>query len=313
MSTESLSIERLFAYEGANIYGPQPGVRLRLRCARDYAKRLRSALKEGALAIGLVIAYLEVETQLRDNAVLVEARFTTSQPQIGVALCQYVVTGMLVELRHDDEWDHAGPLYALQAQRRSMALPVAAMQLVAEARQRNLPVLRLADGQIQIGYGTRSWRCHPADLDRTRPPLLPWAQINRIPIYVVTGTEQRSGALALLSNELGQTGLRARVIDNAGFAETVALLADPGCEAAVIGLSSDAILSQGVAFDRCDQAIITDISGALPSMADTEEEWLHALGVPMLLCANPARIRLADPRLRALAPFAPNGVVDYDR
>lgn len=296
----------LFRYRGPNILGPQPGVRLLLRCDRDRSKRVRAAIKDGALAMGLVIAYLEVQARPLDDAYLLEATFTTDLPDLGAALCDYLVAGLGAQLAGDTGWDAEAPLEALRDQLRRAAPPVAALQLIAEARRRDLPVLRRPDGLLQLGYGARSWACDPAHI----PAPIPWERIGRIPLSVVTGGPGRAAALRRAADELAAAGLSPAVRDGAGFAETVSLLADQQVTAAAIGLDTDAILRHGVAFDGCDQALVSDGAGQRPPSARDDEEWARALGVPMLLCAGPARLNLADPALRPLIPYAPLGVVD---
>jgi hypothetical protein len=303
--SQPIAITRLHAYRGPNIFGPQPGVLLRASCPDDRSRRLRAAIKDGAQAIGLVIAYLEVGARPTAAGHLISARFTTDAPQIGAALCQYLADGLAAEACGDEEWDRDGPLLALQERLRAEALPVAALQVAAEARRRGLPVLRLPTGELLLGYGARSWR-----LDLSDGVEPPWGQIGRVPLTVVTGAARRAGLVRRCAAELAEAGLPARAIDGADFAAARALLADPATEAAVIGLDSADILRCGLPFDRCDQAVVGDMSGARPSEADDDDEWLRALGLPMLLGDAPVRLPLADPRLRPLVPYAPSGVLD---
>lgn len=306
-----IAIQRLYAYEGPNIFGPRPGVLLRARCDRDRADRVRAALKDGAQFIGLVIAYLEVTAQPADGGYLVAASFATDAPPLGAELCAYVVAGIDAEARGDHEWDRDGPLFALQARRRAEARPVAALQLLAEAQRRNLPGFVRADGQLQLGYGARSWSCALAPLRErgAAAPGPPWEQIGRIPIVAVTGGPGRAASVARFAAELEGLGVHPVVHDGADFAATRTLLADPAAEALVIGLDTGAILRHGVAFDSCELAVISDLDAAhLPDAEDAEQS-LRALGVPMLLAAQPARINLGDPRLLPLVPYAPHGVL----
>lgn len=306
-----IAIQRLYAYEGPNIFGPRPGVLLRVRCDRDRADRVRAAIKDGAQFIGLVIAYLEVTAQPADEGYLVAASFATGAPQLGAELCAYVVAGIDAEVRGDHEWDRDGPLVALQARRRAEALPVAALQLLAEAQRRNLPGFVRADGQLQLGYGARGWRCALAPLRErgAATPSPPWERIGRIPIVAVTGGPGRAASVARFVAELEGLGVRPGVLDGADFAATRTLLADPGAEALVVGLDTGAILRHGVAFDGCELAVISDMDSEQPPDAEDMEEALRALGVPMLLATQPARINLADPRLLPLVLYAPHGVL----
>lgn len=304
--SDPITLIDLFRYYGPNILGPQPGVRLLLRCDRDRSQRVRAALKDGALAIGLVIAYLEVRAAPLGDGQLLEATFTTDMPDLGAALCEYLVAGLSAQLGGDEGWDTEGPLAALRERRRRESPPVAALQLIAEARRRELPILRRPDGLLQLGYGAHSWAGDPARI----PAPIPWERIGRIPLSVVTGGPGRAAALRRAADELAAAGLSPTILDGAGFTATLNLLADQQVTAAAIGLDADAILRHGVAFDRCDQALISDGAGPRPPAARDDEEWVRALGVPMLLCTGPARLNLADPALRPLLPYAPLGVVD---
>ncbi|NNJ09716.1 DUF4938 domain-containing protein [Chloroflexales bacterium ZM16-3] len=301
MSTP-ITIAQLRAYQGPNIYGPLPGVLLRISSAADKARRLRSAIRDGAQSIGLVIAYLEADSHPLGDSFLLEARFSTNEPQIGAELCRYIVDGMRAEAAGDEEWDRDGPLYELQARRRREATPVTTLQLLAEARQRGLPTLRLPEGRLQIGYGARAWQYDP----RTgEPPAPPWDQVGSIPITLVTGGTLRRAAV----ERLADSGLPVRAEDGLDFVAARRLLADPTVESAVIGLDTESILHHGLPLDRCDYAVISDMNGPRPESADDDEEWLRALGLPMLLSPNPVQLNIADTRLGALIPYAPNGVL----
>ena len=65
--------------------------------------------------------------------------------------------------------------------RRREAPPLALLQLEAEARARDLPFWRRADGRFQIGYGAGGWATdQPAAEQATAAP--PWERIGRVPI-----------------------------------------------------------------------------------------------------------------------------------
>lgn len=306
-----IAIVQLSAYEGPNIYSPAPGVLLRARCDRDRSRRMRAALKDGAQLIGLVIANLTVETAPIGQGQLVTALFTTDAPALGAELAAYVVDGIAVEAIDDAEWDRDGPLFALQARRRAEALPVAALQLVAEAMRRGLPSFVRPDGRMQLGYGARG-RAFDLRALREReatPPAAPWDELGVVPIVAVTGQTGRPAAVRRFAGELAELGLRVTARDGVGFAMARDLLADPSTEALVVGLDTSDLLRRGMPFDRCDLAVIADRAGERPATARDDDEWLRALGLPMLLSAQPVRLNLGDPNLLPLVPYAPNGVV----
>lgn len=311
--TAPIEIIRLRAYEGPNIFGPAPGVLLRARCDRDRSARVRAAIKDGAQFIGLVIGQLAVEAQPIDGEMIISALFGCEAPTLGAALCAYVVAGVAAEAAGDKEWDRDGPLFALQARRRGEALPVAAVQLIAEARRRGLPSFIRADGRVQLGYGARGWSCDPATLAERGAfaPTPPWAELGTIALVAVTGARGRAAAVQRMAAELTEAGLRVRATAEADFATARAALADPEAEALVLGLESGDILRRGLPCDRCDLAIITDRAGPRPPEADNDEEWVRALGLPMLLSPQAARLSLSDAGLLPLVPYAPNGVLDW--
>lgn len=308
MST-TIAIVQLNAYDGPNIYGPAPGVRLRASADRDRSQQLRAALKDGAQFVGLMLAGLEVSAAPAGEQTILEARFTSDSPALAAELCAYVVAGMAAEAAGDTEWDRETPLLELQERRASTALPVGALQLLAEARRRGLPALRLPDGRLLLGQGARGWIIDPSGLGRGPAPSPPWERIGSIPIVAVTGEAGRAAAVERWAAELAGAGLAVRALDEASFAASAELLADPTTEAAVLGLDTADILRRGLAFTRCDQAVITDRAGQRPVEAVDDDEWLRALGVPMLLSERPAQLNLADAALRPLIPFAPYGVL----
>lgn len=306
-----IAVAQLSAYEGPNIYSPAPGVLLRASCDRDRSRRLRAALKDGAQFVGLVLANLTVEAAPVDGGQLVTAMFSTDAPALGAELAAYAVSGIAAEALGDTAWDRDGPLFDLQARRRAEALPVAALQLVAEAIRRGLPSFVRPDGRVQLGYGARG---RSFDLRALRerealPPIAPWDELGAVPIVAVTGQTGRPAAVRRFAAELAELGLRVTARDGVGFVMARDLLANPSSEALVVGMDTSDLLRRGLPFDRCDLAVIADRAGERPAAARDDDEWLRALGLPMLLSAQPARLNLGDPSLLPLVPYAPNGVV----
>jgi hypothetical protein len=334
--TPSIELRQLFAYHGPNICGPQPGVLLRVRCNADRTRRLRDALKDGAQFVGMVLAHLHIESNPIGDALDISISFTTPTPDLGRDLAVYVVGGIRAEAEaeaaatndetdDDDEpeWERDAPLYELQKRRRQQALPLPALQLEAEAHTRHLPVLYLPDGTIQFGYGAHGWRFDPATLPR-RPALVdddeegqpipapPWEQIGTIPLYIVTGEQQRRALVEDTAARLEGRGLPIHTLHDADYAATLGLLSDPAVHCAVVGLATADILRRGLAFEYCTQSIITDLRGERPAEAATTAEWVRALGVPMLVSSGPALLNTSEPALHELAAFAPHGIVPLD-
>lgn len=309
MSRSPIEIIQLLTYTGPNIFGPQPGVLLRVRCESDLSKRIKAALKDGAQFIGMVLAYLEVVTVANADGFVVQIHFITPTPALGADLAAYVVDGVRAEELGDVEWDRDTPLFALQQRRRHEAIGVPALQLIAEARARNVPVLILPDGRLQLGYGQRGWVCDPTLLTTSAPVVPPWPSLGTVPIYAVTGERDRSALVQRVASLLQSAGRSVCVLDDASYAATLALLADPATERIVVGLRSADILRHGLAFSRCTVSIITDMDGKRPPEASDDTEWARALGVPMLVAAGPVVLNTADPAITELASYAPHAAL----
>lgn len=313
-----IEIISLLAYHGPNIFGPQPGVLLRVRCDSDQSKHIRDAIKDGALAIGLIVAYLEVSAAPGDNGVIITVNFATPMPEIGKALATYVVDGLCAQKRGDATWDSDTRLFTLQQHRRSAIPPMSVIQLMAEAQAHSIPVLHLADGKIQFGYGVRGWQCTPSAFTDATVEDIPhpsWEHLGAIPIYAITGerlrsrTVERVAACLHAAGSISEHRPAPHVLDDADFATTLALLADPTTESAILGLRTADILQWGVAFRQCHISIITDRGDEHPPAAADTTEWVQALGVPMLIATDAVVLNTDDAALTSLAPYAPHPVV----
>jgi len=321
-------IVQALGLEGPNLYGPQPGVFLKVHSDKDRARRLKEALKDGAQSIGMVLGYLELDSEPGPNGFTITANFTTPTPAIGVALARYVVEGLNRQEAGDEEWDADGPLWDLQKRRRSEALPLAALQITAEAASRGIPALVRADGHIQLGYGIRGWAFDPAQFkDRTaahspsgdeigigappfaRPPAalaVPWEQIGPIPILAVAGGEGSEVAARLIAATLQAQRQAVRLAIGADFQATRALLADRSAAIAVIDLTAEGIAERGLAFERGAYSAITGLPTELPAGIADRAELARVLGVPMLVTDAEGRVAInADvPELVELSEYA---------
>ncbi len=322
-----ITILRLLAFDGPNLHGPQPGVALLAQAELDLSARLRGALKDAALAVGVMIARLEVDARPEGGGFLLEARFVTATSALGAELARYVVDGLNAQQAGDEEWDPEEPLWQLQRRRRAASLPVEALQIVAEAGARDLPAFVRADGMLQVGYGAHG-RALPVARAGGSPNLLapesvgvgaplptgneaaavlPWTQIGRIPVVALCGGPAATQAARLLAAQLPGASLA----EAAGFDAARALLADPAARLAVLGLAASDLALRGAPFDRCTACALLDLPDPPPPGMADPEELARALGVPMLL-TNPsgaAAINADEPALLALAGYAPCPVV----
>jgi hypothetical protein len=324
------TILHLLGFDGPNLHGPQPGVFVKLRADRDRARRVRDALKDGAQGAGMVMGYLEVDSAAEGDGYIIKASFTTPTPAIGVELARYVVDGLNARDAGDEEWDAEGPLWELQKRRRAEALPLPALQLIAEAAGRGVPAFVRADGQVQVGYGARGWAFDPAGLKQrsgalapddigvggqfARPPAAieaPWERLGPIPIVATSGGAGRDIAARLIAATLQSQGQEVGLVEAADFEATRALLAGPATAIAVAGLAAEGIARRGVAFERCAYSAVTALPSDLPAEVADRAELARVVGVPMLLTDPEGRVALnADvPEIAALAEYAPCPIV----
>jgi hypothetical protein len=332
MPTEIIQVLGL---AGPNLYGPQPGVFLKLYSDKNRARRLRDALKDGAQSIGMVLGYLETDSQPQGDGFVLTANYTTPTPAIGVALAHYVVEGLNRQEAGDEEWDAEGPLWELQKRRRAEALPLPALQITAEAAARAIPSFVRADGQIQLGYGIRSWAFDPAQFKTrasagalgddeigigpppfARPPAaldVPWDRIGPIPIVAVAGGAHRDTAATLIAATLHAQGQATSLAAQADFAAARALLADPAAAIGVLGLLAEGIAQHGLAFERGAYSAVTDLPAELPPGIGDREELARVLGVPMLVTDSEGRVALNadEPAIVALSEYAPCPIIYF--
>jgi Domain of unknown function (DUF4938) len=324
-------ILQLAAFDGPNLYGSRPGVLLRVRSDKDRTARIKNALKDGAQSVGMVLAYLEVWSEPADSGYTISANFSTPTPAIGVELARYVVVGLNAREAGDEEWDAEGPLWDLQKRRRAEALPLAALQITAEAAARGIPAFVRRDGLVQLGYGARGWPFDPArpkgaggalapdEIGIGPPPFAsspaalqaPWERIGPIPIVAVAGGAGRDMATHLIAAALAGQGQQARLASAADFDATQDLLADTSVAIAVVGLTGVGIVARGLAFERCAYSAITDLPADLPPELADRAELARALGVPMLVTDPDGAVVLnADvPEIAALAEYAPCPII----
>jgi hypothetical protein len=328
MPTEIL---QLLGYAGPNLYGPRPGVFLKVRSDRDRGRRLRELLKDGAQTSGMVLGHLDVDVERTGDAFETSVSFTTPTPAIGVALARYVVDALNQD--GDEEWDAEGPLWELQKRRRAEALPLGAVQLVAEAAGRGVPWLVRADGQVQLGYGARGWSFDSALFTGAQSSSLgvaadeigvgvpaaradraldvPWERVGPIPIVALAGGAASAVGAELVAATLHGHGQAVGLAMAAGYAEARDLLADPSVAIAVVGLTAEGVARRGLAFERCAFSAVADLPDTLPPEVSDRAELARVLGVPMLVTDPDGCVVLnADvPEIAALAEYAPCPVI----
>lgn len=247
-----LDILDLRALDGPNMYDSVPVTLLRYAgppvAADEFATQLRQLAEQHQ--IGLAAPLRHGPSALGEWALT----WRTPTPESLAILAEH--------LRDPAEYSLDDVLTQLSSERPAPELAV----LLDQARQRDLPVLR-ADAGWRIGYGVRSQA-----LESTPPD---WSRAGRIPLLAITGTNGKTTTTRLIDHTLRLAGWRTGRTDTdgiwhngtlldygdwTGFGGAVAVLAHPQVEVAVLETARGGLLRRGLAFDRCDVAVMTNVT-----------------------------------------------------
>ena len=163
--------------------------------------------------------------------------------------------------------------------------------------------------------------------------LFPPGDTGRIPIVSVTGTNGKTTTCRIVARILKEAGRRVgmatsdgvaidgRIIDVgdcAGPRSAKNVLMNPGVDAAVFESARGGILREGLGFDRCDVAVVTNIAGA-----DHLGQWdLHTpedmfkvkrSPVDVVLPSGAAVLNAADPLVLRMAELSAGRVILFGR
>ena len=207
---------------------------------------------------------------------------------------------------HPAAWDEASA-------RKTLALMAAAERrpdligMLEAARAHGLRTL-IDDDEVSIGggEGARAWR-NDALPD---PAVIDWSRLHDVPIALVTGSNGKTTTVRLLAAMLRAHGLRTAWSctdglfvegeklqggDYSGPAGARAVLRHPGAQAAVLESARGGLLRRGLALDRADVAVVTNISvdhfgeygiHDLDGLADTKLIVARAVPAPAWLVLN---------------------------
>jgi cyanophycin synthetase len=202
------------------------------------------------------------------------------------------------------------------------------MRLIAAAQSHGLRLL-VDDDEVSIGGGdgAQSWRSDALPDAAT----IDWSRLRDVPTALVTGSNGKTTTVRLLAAMLRAHGLRTAWSctdglfadgdklqggDYSGPAGARAVLRHPGVEAAVLESARGGLLRRGLALDRADVAVVTNISvdhfgeygiHDLDGLADAKLIVTRAVPPPAWLVLNAddeVLWRRQPPRASHLALFA---------
>ena len=172
---------------------------------------------------------------------------------------------------HPAAWDEDAAMHTLRAFAAAERQP-ALVALVDTARQHDLPAL-LDDEQLSIGAGD-GVRCWPITA-LPAAAALDWDTLHSVPIALVTGSNGKTTTVRLLATMARAHGWHSghsctdgvfvddRLIDGgdySGPAGARAVLRAPGVQAAILETARGGLLRRGLAVQRAQVAVVTNIS-----------------------------------------------------
>ncbi|MEP7185819.1 MAG: Mur ligase family protein [Rhodanobacter sp.] len=172
---------------------------------------------------------------------------------------------------HPAAWDQDSALHSLQAFAAAERIP-AMLALVQAAKARGL--IALADEEyLSIGAGTGSKTWPLAELPAV--DAVPWTALHDIPVALVTGSNGKTTTVRLLAAMARAHGwhtghsctdgvfVNGEAIDTGDFSGPGGareVLRQPQVEAAVLETARGGMLRRGIAVQRADVAVVTNVS-----------------------------------------------------
>lgn len=302
----ALQIEYLCALEGPNIVSFQPAVLISLRSSENIGDWFVTRIKALAQRVGLVIAFLKLDSQELSADWRIKLECVTPQPSFVCAIAELLVQAYQASQSDDESWDNEEAIYQLQRQRRLERIPLPILQLQASCMQHHLPLLRLAEGRWQIGLGSKSAQFDQAQL--LQDPLFQpdWQALGLIPIAAWVGDHARALALAHLQALFAPASPSIQVVDQLNHTLARQIFADQKLEHALVGLEVDMIFRYGLPFEQSSFCALLDLPDSEHSYIDPEI-WMGAAALPLVLATAPNALCVVnadDERTHALAEYA---------
>jgi cyanophycin synthetase len=216
------------------------------------------------------------------------------------------VNGVPFDQVHNFDADFASVVVAFKARAATEIKPALAA-LRAAAYARGLPIM-VDDDYVSIGAGSGLQTWTLAELPAVES--VPWSALHKIPVALVTGSNGKTTVVRLLAAILKASGKRTgysstegvmidgREIDGGDFSGPAGarlVLRDISVEAAVLETARGGILRRGLATERADVAVITNISAdhfgeygidSLDDLADVKLTVARTLGTTGTLVLN---------------------------
>jgi cyanophycin synthetase len=221
---------------------------------------------------------------------------------------------------------------------RAVGLDVAGVDVVCTDISRPLEEVGGAVVEVNAGPGLRMHleptAGKPREVGEALVALLfPEGQTGRIPIAAVTGVTGKTTTARLLAHLLRQAGqvvgltcsdgtyidgVRIEARDGSGPGSARSVLLHPQVEAAVFETARGGILREGLGFEQCDVAVVTNVGvqhplGSRDAGTAGELARVKRTVVEAVAPGGAAVLNAADPPVAAMAGHCPGSVIFFAR
>jgi cyanophycin synthetase len=200
-------------------------------------------------------------------------------------------------------------------------------ELIVAAREHDLPLL-VDDEAITLGTGPTQLR-FPRQGPLPPAAAIAWSALGRIPIGIVTGTNGKTTTTRLVARMAKAAGRVSGITSSDGVAideqivhrgdfsgpeGTRLVLRHPGVEIAILETARGGILRRGLTVERCDAALITNVSADhLGDYGVDDVATMARVKAVIGRDAHTVILNADDPALVALAPSFAGDVVWFSR
>lgn len=298
----SESLVYAYAFDGPNLYRPGPGVALGVLSEHDQQQQISLNLKQLAMRVGIVIGQLSISSIAHSQGILTRLDFATPTPGIALEVACLAVAASIAGKEHSPELEEA--LWQAQQRRRSEALPLWAVQILAEARRRRIPAFRWQQG-LQLGYGTRGMyiavdqgapsaeRILPESIGISdqgskavgRKQPIDWSKLGSVPLIAISGgdTQQRHDMAERLLEAKNIAADSYTLLVDGSFEDIRRRLVQADTQAAIMTLHPSMLLTRGLPFEECQACVILKPVGQQSEAYVNGENMLRAIGLPLLV------------------------------